>query len=376
MKASATPVPRLPEPAPRRLSLTQWALRALIFSASLVALYAFAKAAWIVLNALLLGFSAVVMGIGLRGAGRFIAQKTGWPTRAGVALVGLLMLGVPVGAGLAMAPKVVNQWEQAKGALPEIRDRFDQWVSRITDEFGSVTGTEQATSTMPTATEQMTQTIKSTPSSSMMSWLGKFVGGVGQAVGGALFILVVGLYLALSPEPYFEGALKLVPCDKRDRVREVMLELSDKLEGWIIGQIVAMVVVGVLSTVGLMILGVPAALLLGVLAGLMDLIPNFGPLIAGLPAVLVAAGQGKAVHVFVLYSAIQLFEGWVMRPFIERKAADTPPALLLFGQVLAASLVGFMGLLTVPALLVAGHVLISRLYVEDMLGDRAEEAEG
>jgi predicted PurR-regulated permease PerM len=373
---SATPVPRLPEPSPPRASPRQWAVRALIFSALLVALYAFAKAAWIVVNALLLGFAAVVVGIGLRGAGRFIASKTGWAPWVGVALVGVLLMGVPIGVGVAMAPPLMNQWEQAKAELPQIRDRFDQWVGGVTQEFGSVTGTEEATSSMPSPSEQVTESLKNTPSSSMVSWLGKFVGGVGQAVGGLLFVLVVGMYLAMSPEPYREGALKLLPQDKRPRMREVMFELSDKLEGWIIGQLIAMLVVGVLSTVGLMILGVPAALLLGLLAGVGDLIPNFGPLMAGLPAVLVAAGKGKAVHVFVLYSAIQLFEGWILRPFIERKAADTPPALLLFGQVLAASLIGFMGLLTVPALLVAGHVLISRLYVEDVLGDRVEEDEG
>jgi predicted PurR-regulated permease PerM len=122
-----------------------------------------------------------------------------------------------------------------------------------------------------------------------------------------------------------------------------------------------------------MIIGVDMALLLGVLAGLLDFIPNFGPAIAFVPAALVAAESGKVVPVIVLYVLVQIVEGWVLRPIIEQKAVDTLPAVLLASQVLFATLVGFMGLLAAPAVIVLVQVLVERFYVEDMLGDRERD---
>jgi predicted PurR-regulated permease PerM len=112
-----------------------------------------------------------------------------------------------------------------------------------------------------------------------------------------------------------------------------------------------------------------------VVAGILDFVPNFGPLAAAAPAILVAAGQGKIVHVIALYGAVQLLEGWVIRPYVERRVVETPPALLLGAQVIMATLVGVVGLLVAPALVVLITILVKRLYIEDALGHPADGAQ-
>jgi predicted PurR-regulated permease PerM len=129
-----------------------------------------------------------------------------------------------------------------------------------------------------------------------------------------------------------------------------------------------MAIVGAATSIALAIAGVPMALVLGILAGLFDFVPNFGPVFAVVPATLVAAGEGKTLVVLLIYGGVQLIEGWLLRPLIERRAVETLPAVLLGAQVLLSSLVGFMGLLAAPALLVAGTVLIRRLYIDTIDG--------
>jgi predicted PurR-regulated permease PerM len=296
------------------------------------------------------------------------------------ALVIFLVFGVPIGLCDAFAPFLGEQDLELGRSAHELAERLDSWLTWAEDEAEEVTGTSltegDGGSPEESVTTRVVQQLNKSPSTQIVGWVVGFVGGIGTAIGGVLLVVFVGCFLAASPEPYVNGTLALVPPRHRPRIREVMDEITQRLRDWVKGQLVAMTIVGVLTTLALWVIGLPMAIVLGVAAGLLDFIPNFGPLIAAVPAVLLAAGHGKIAPVVGVYLVVQFVEGWILRPYIERKAVDTPPALLLAVQVLLASVAGMLGLLAAPALIVVADVVIRRLYVEDLLGDRESAQPG
>jgi predicted PurR-regulated permease PerM len=129
---------------------------------------------------------------------------------------------------------------------------------------------------------------------------------------------------------------------------------------------------GGLTTIGLWILGVPLAFTLGVLAGILNFVPNFGPWIAAIPAVLVAFLQGpqQALYVGLLYIALQSIDGYILTPIVDRRSVELPPVLTIVAQVLLGLAFGFVGILLASPLTAVAMILIKTLYVEDLLGDR------
>jgi predicted PurR-regulated permease PerM len=127
--------------------------------------------------------------------------------------------------------------------------------------------------------------------------------------------------------------------------------------------------------IGLSLLGIPLAFSLAVLAALLDFVPNIGPIIAGIPAVLFAFTQSPttALHVLLLYVGVQTLESYFITPFIERKTVSLPPALTGTVQLVLALLVGIPGVIVAAPLTAVGMIIVQRLYVEGALGDRLDQ---
>jgi predicted PurR-regulated permease PerM len=143
---------------------------------------------------------------------------------------------------------------------------------------------------------------------------------------------------------------------------------------WLVGRMFAMLMVGGITTLGLWLLHVPLALALGLLAALGELVPNIGPLLAFVPAILLAFtdSPSHALAVGGLYLAVQGFESYVLTPLVEKRAVSLPPALTVTAQVLLGLLAGGLGLVLAAPLTAVAMVLVQRLYIEDMLGDSME----
>jgi predicted PurR-regulated permease PerM len=218
---------------------------------------------------------------------------------------------------------------------------------------------------------------------------GGFAGGVVSStfgiIGNVVVVLGVGLFFALNPKLYSEGLVRLSPISYRTRTAAILGEVGSQLQWWFVGQLCSMVSIALLTYVGLTILGVPMAITLAMLAGLMNFIPNFGPIIAAAPAVLIAfAPQGdqtmlnpaRAGWAIVMYIIIQLLEGWVITPFFQQRAVELPPALIVVSQVVFALLLGPIGLVLATPILAVAMVVVRMVYIEDVLGDRTAEAGG
>ena len=201
---------------------------------------------------------------------------------------------------------------------------------------------------------------------------GLFFGGVLGAVGNVAIILFVGIYFALSPGRYKRGFVKLVPQGKRERAVHVLDDIGDTLARWLMGKSLSMLIVGIATAGGLTLLGVPLGLILGIIAGLLDFIPYIGPIMAGVPAVLIALSISPdlALYTVLLFLGIQTVEGYVLQPLVEARAVEIPPALTIVMQLVFGSLFSFAGIALATPLTAALMVLVDKLYVEDILGDR------
>jgi predicted PurR-regulated permease PerM len=191
------------------------------------------------------------------------------------------------------------------------------------------------------------------------------------AMTSILFMLVIAIFFAAQPQVYINGILRLVPPARRPRTSEVLDRMGRTLRGWLLGQLFSMTVLGTLVGSGLWLLGIPNSAVLGVFTAFMTFIPNLGPVLAFIPALLVALSEGmmKAFYVSIFYLIVQNIEGNFLTPMIQRKFIHVPPVLILSIQVLLMTLIGFLGILLAMPLLACMLVLVQMLYIEDVLGD-------
>jgi predicted PurR-regulated permease PerM len=184
-------------------------------------------------------------------------------------------------------------------------------------------------------------------------------------IAGGLYVLFLTIYLAIDPYGYRRGVLFLIPERSRARGAVVFDAMTVTLRKWLSTQFIAMVVIGLVTTVVLLALRVKSAIPLGILAGLLEFVPNFGPVLAAVPAVLIAFADApaKALWVGIAYWGIQFLENNVLIPYLMREELDLPPALTLLWQALMAIIFGVLGLFVAVPLLAAGVVAVRYLYV-------------
>ena len=308
---------------------------------------------------LLVLFLAVLFACVLRGLVNWLTAHARVPPAAGLPLVGALLVLATAGTGAWIVPKLSHE---ASELTQRLVGEWHQLASSL--GLGAAGG---AGNKLGSLGDQLAG-----PAASVL-------GSTLEIVAGIVGVVVVGFFCAASPELYVGGALRLVPTGRRTRVREGMERLGSVLRRWLLGQLVDMVVVGVLSTAGLLIVGVPVPYALGLLAGLFTFIPYFGAFLGGIPAVMVALTLGwqKAILAMGIYVVCHCVEGYVVAPLVQRRFVELPPALTVSAMAVAGMLFGPLGFVVGTPLVAAVMVAVRMFYVEDVLGDRsADRADG
>ncbi len=319
-------------------------------------------AVWFAADALLLLFACILFSVLLYKLSQLVARYIGIKRPIALAIVVLLLFAVIGLGGWAMAPQIAEQSNKLAEAVPQSIGKLQEFVQQHPI-------LQRLASELPAPEEAVKQM------SSMMPNAGLFFTGIFGAIGNVVIIMVVGIYFAASPHLYTSGFVKLVPQPKRPRARQVLQKMGGNLSSWLLGTSVSMLIVGVVTSVGLSLLGVPLALILGIIAGLLDFVPYVGPIMAGVPAVLIAfsISPDMALYVVLLFAGIQVVQGYILQPMIESRAVDLPPALIIAMQLVFGTLFGFAGVALATPLTAALKVIVQMLYVEDMLGDKIEE---
>lgn len=181
-------------------------------------------------------------------------------------------------------------------------------------------------------------------------------------------VIFLAVYLALDPMTYRDGFVRLFPRAARARLTDALDAAGLALRRWLIGQLFAMLCVGILATIGLSLIGVPLAVPLGILLGVMDFVPVVGPLVAAIPGLVIAFAQSPqlALYALIVYLVVQNIEGNVIVPLAQRWAVALPAALTLIGILAFGVLFGAAGIFLAMPLLVVTFTLVRKLYVEPL----------
>ena len=307
--------------------------------------------AWQLRSLFLMLFGAVVIATIFRALADHIKRLTGCPEGIAVIISILTIFAIALLLVLMFGSEIAQQAQILREALPAAWRSFEARV-------GDIGLGEQL--------KHLTQGIRE-PSG--FSAFGSFIMSLGSGIADVLVVIVAGIFLAAQPRFYTTGAIKLVPPGKRDLAMEAMQESERALRLWLRGQLISMIVVGLLTGIGLWALGMQSALTLGLLAGLLEFIPFAGPILAAIPAILLslAVSPDLALWVLLLYVAVQQFEGNVLTPLVQQYAVDLPGAELLFSLLGFGMLFGVLGVVLAAPLAVVSYVLVKRLYVIETL---------
>ena len=328
--------------------------------ALITALIVLGSILWYAANVFLLIFAGLLVAILLDYLCNLVSRATslshGW-SLAVVLLALLALAGVVVGV---FAARIAGEADNFTSTLQT------SW-EQLKESAGTYQWSQQLLAQSPI--EQLGKTSG--------EWLSKVTGVFSSTLGvlsSLLVLLFVAIFTAAEPQLYVRGLLHLVPIPSRPRALEVLNEIGFALRWWFIGQLFSMTVVGLATAAGLWFLDIPFFITLGVLAGVLTFIPNFGPIISAIPAILLGLTNGPlvALYVILLYVAIQAVESNLLTPLIQQRNVHLPPVLNVGMQILMGVLFGVLGLIVAAPFTVCLMIAVKRLYVEDILGDTVE----
>ncbi len=319
-----------------------------------IALVAVAFLLWQLRTVVIMLFGAVVVATVFRALADVIKKWARLPDGVAVALSIILILGSLAGIVFVFGGQISDQVASLSKALPDAWRSLQARVENM--GFGDPLGA----------------LVDGGKPDGGAGGIGRFVMSVGGGIADTLVVVFGGIFLAAQPNFYRIGAIKLVPQAKRALVGEAMIDSERALRLWLRGQLFAMVLVGLLTGLGLWLIGVPSALALGLLAGLLEFIPFAGPVLAAIPGVLLAlvVSPELALWTVALYIGVQQIEGNLLQPLVQQYAVDLPPVVLLFSLLAFGMLFGVIGIIFAAPLTVVSYVLVKRLYVQEALGTK------
>jgi predicted PurR-regulated permease PerM len=338
--------------------LSEFARRTLTVLAIASLFVAVGAAFTITYDVFFLFFAGVLLAILLRSAARRLASAAGLGDGWALGIV-VLVLAALLGGGLYfVGSTAAAQADQLATEVPQALDKAREDLKQ---------------SSWGRTVLRHAPTPQSLFAGNAASRLNAFFSTTFGILTNILVLLAVGIYLAAAPERHVRGTVKLVSPPQRPRAEEVMHAIGSKLEGWLIGRLAAMIVVGALTGLGLWLLGVDYALVLAVIAGVLTAVPYVGPIAAAIPAILVALMQSGSLALWVLglYWAVQLVENYLVTPLAQQRAADLPPVVSIMSVMLLGALFGVLALIVATPLAVAVLTAVRMLYIEDVLGDRS-----
>ena len=334
---------------PASLTLREFTLRVLV----VLALAALALFLWRVLDVLLLGFASVLVAILLRALAEPLVRRAGlsWPLALGAAV--LAVLAVLGGALWLFGAEIAAQMTQLVDQLPRAWAGLRAVLQRSQLGAMLLSSFQEAGPNLAPLLDKLTRLTAATSG----------------ALLGLLLVAFGGVYLAANPALYRRGLLKLFPRAARAELEGALDDGAQALRLWLLGQLAVMVSVGLLTGLGLWLLGLPAPLALGLIAGLAEFVPYVGPIVSALPGVLLglSAGPDMGLYALLVYVVVQQLEGNVITPLVARRVLELPPALVLFSVVALGLVFGPLGLVLAAPLTVVLTVAVARLYVRDTL---------
>ncbi len=299
---------------------------------------------------LLLAYAAILVAILLHVASEPLQRWTPLPMWADLLIAALVVLGVFALAGWVFGTQLSAEfsdvWARVHTGIVKLQQllhqsQFGQFLlSRLNNASISVTGV-----------------------------FGTFVSTTIVAIEAVIVILISAGYLAGHPDVYRAGLVRLFSPRYQAWANETLEDLGSALRYWLLGQLMQMVIIGLLSTLAVWLIGLPSPWALGLIAGVAEFVPYIGPILAAIPALLVALtqGQGNVIWTLGAYLAIHQVEGNLVVPLVQQRMIYIPPALMLLGIAAIGALAGIVGFVMAAPIVVAVFIVVQKVYVRDTL---------
>ena len=325
-------------------------------------------------------------------------QRFRIPRGVAAPLLVFAFIGILGGFGTWIGPTVRTQTRELRTKLPEALEKLETWVrSKGGGVIATVIGLDN--DTPPAATPAAADSVavmdsvgrdsvkvvvrSAEPGEEPASLRDRLLAQLGGAkrffmpvishtlavAAGIVLIIFLSIYLAIDPSLYRRGVLRLVPRKRRPHADQTLTAIATTLRKWLVTQLIAMLVIGVVTTLVLLGLRVRAAVPLGILAGLLEFVPTLGPILSALPAIAMAFidSPEKAFAVTIAYVGIQFLENHLLIPMLMKEGIDIPPALTIVMQALMALVFGFLGVLVAVPLL-ASILVAARMATAEETG--------
>ncbi|XSG83180.1 MAG: AI-2E family transporter [Methyloligella sp. ZOD6] len=319
---------------------------AMMATAGVIVVVAIALVLWIARVPVLLAFAGILLAIVLHGGSRAINEATGLPRM--IALGGLVILAIGgIAAVIASAgPTIVNQTGQLMTSI-------GTGITTLSQEIFDLEEGETLFRNF-----RLQDMLSDLQPWGLASGATAVAGNVLGVIAGGFIVLFFGIYVAADPEIHVKLVSQIAPPHERKNTVALLKETGDVLRRWIVGQAIAMAAIGILTYVGLLILGVPMAFALALFAALAGFLPYLGPIIGAIPMILVAGGEGldQVLYVLILYLLVQGLESYLLTPLIQAKAISLPPAVVILNQLVMGALFGILGIALATPLAAAATI--------------------
>ncbi|WP_423605932.1 AI-2E family transporter [Sphingomonas sp. MS122] len=299
----------------------------------------------LLIQPLLLIFAGLVVASMLDGGTRLIRRYLPIPRGFALLIVVLLVIAFIGGVFYLTGVEIAAQAEQLRQTLEAQAARLSGWLS----ELGVMPGAAD----LKGLAQQALGSVGRVTS---------FIGGAIGAIGSFFLVMVIGLFVAMEPRIYERGLQWMVPMQSRDQFAITLARMGRTMRILLAGRLLGMLFEGVLTWILLSIAGVPMALLLGILTGILAFIPNIGAFVSGVLMVSVgfSAGVEPGLWAIAIYFGVQTFDGYVLLPLVAKHTVDMPPALTVSSQILMSTLFGFLGLALADPLVAMIKVALER----------------
>ncbi|MBF2088112.1 MAG: AI-2E family transporter [Synechococcales cyanobacterium K44_A2020_017] len=318
---------------------------------------------WQIRQMLLLVFTAVVLATAINSLVRRI-QKFG--IRRGLAIL-IAMIGLALVGGIfvqVIVPPFTEQFLSLLELLPKGFQQITNWLDAVIQNNPELFAEQLEFSSISNLAQQIQPLIQNI----LSNFFALFSNSL-AVVFQFLVVIVITLMLLANPLPYRQAVIQIFPSFYRRRVDTILVECESALGNWFGGIVISSVSVGLLSGLGLLVLGIRLVLAHALLAGLLNFIPNIGPtlsLIFPLTIALIDA-PWKAIPVIILYIVIQNIESYWLTPTVMAKQVSLLPAMTLIAQIFFAATFGFLGLLLALPLTVVVKVFIEEALIRDVM---------
>lgn len=321
-------------------------------SAIALAVVILAIVAWQLMHVLLLLFAAVLFAVILRSIAALIGRIPGVGEGLSLFLAVVLLVALVGGFFFLLGSQLQTQ-------VATLVEKIPQLVTAAGDRLG-----------IDNLQQRLMQRAESFSPNGLIARMGGYTSSVLNGATSFVLVLAAGVYLAARPHHYRHGAIVLLPRHWAGEARRLFDNVGHALRLWLLAQLASMAFLGLFITTGYYLIGLPSALALGVLAGVLAFVPIVGVLLALLPAVLVglAESTSMALWVLALFAVAQLLEEYLVLPLAQRKAVELPPVVTIFAIVAFGTLFGPLGIVLGTPLAVMFYVSINQLYIRDALG--------